>query len=148
MRRLASAFRPAWRRPNGVARLDQAVVDVRRLLGRDVELVAELAEVGDADAQHAREADVDLARGAERERLVRQVGAGDRLQQLARARPLHVDLRVAGGHVGDEGVRVVRDVAPHPGLDVAVRGVGRDDPEALVVELGDGEVGLELAAPR
>ena len=45
------------------------------LLGRHVELVAELAEVGDAHAQHAGEADVDLARGAERERLVRQVGA-------------------------------------------------------------------------
>ena len=38
------------------------------------------------------------------------------------------------------------DVAAHPGLDVAVRGVGGDDPEALVVELGDGEVGLERAA--
>ena len=60
---------------DALAGLDEAVVDVRRLLGRDVELVAELAEVGDAHAQHAREADVDLARGAERERLVRQVGA-------------------------------------------------------------------------
>ena len=75
MRRLASAFRPAWRSPNVLARLDEPVVDVHRLLGGDVQLVAELAEVGDADAQHAREADVDLARGAERERLVRQVGA-------------------------------------------------------------------------
>ena len=71
---------------------------------------------------------------------------GDDCMQLARARALDVDLRVARGHVGDERVRVVRDVPPHPRLDVAVRGVGRDDPEALVVELGDGEVGLELAA--
>ena len=38
------------------------------------------------------------------------------------------------------------DVPPHPGLDVAVRGVGGDHPEPLVVELGDGEVGLERAA--
>ena len=78
------------------AGLDEPVVDVRRLLGRDVELVAELAEVRDADAQHAREADVDLARGAERERLVatcRRVVT--ELQQLARARALDVDLRVA-----------------------------------------------------
>ena len=71
---------------------------------------------------------------------------GQRLQQLARARALHVDLRVARGHVGDERVRVAGNVAPHPGLDVAVRGVGGDDQEALVVELGDGEVGLERAA--
>ena len=75
MRRLASAFRPAWRRPNALAGRDEPVVDVHRLLGRDVELVAELAEVGDAHAERAREADVDLARGAERERLVREVGA-------------------------------------------------------------------------
>ena len=70
---------------------------------------------------------------------------GQRLQQLARARPLHVELGVAGRHVGDERVRVA-EVPPHPGLDVAVRGVGGDDPEALVVELGHGEVGLERAA--
>ena len=76
---------------------------------------------------------------------LRQVGGRHELHQLARARALDVDLRVAGGHVGDERVRVA-EVALHPGLDVAMRGVGRDDPEALVVELGDGEVGLELAA--
>jgi hypothetical protein len=39
---------------------DQAIVDVGRLLGGDVQLVAELAQVGDAHAQRAREADVDL----------------------------------------------------------------------------------------
>ena len=68
-----------------------------------------------------------------------------RLQQLARPRALHVELRVARRHVGDEGVRVA-EVAAHPGLDVAVRGVGGDHPEPLVVELGDREVGLERAA--
>jgi hypothetical protein len=46
---------------------DQALVDVDRLLGRDVQLVAELAEVRDAHAQGPGEADVDLAGGAERE---------------------------------------------------------------------------------
>ena len=91
-----------------LAGLDEPIVDVQRLLGRDVELVAELAEVGDAHAQHAREADVDLARRAERERLVRHVGGRHELHQLARARALHVELRVAAGHVGDERVRVRR----------------------------------------
>jgi hypothetical protein len=64
--------------PERRAGRDEPVVDVHRLLGGDVQLVAELAEVRDAHAQHAREADVDLARGAERERLVRQVGARER----------------------------------------------------------------------
>ena len=62
---------------------DQAVVDMGGVLGRDVELVSEFADIGDAHAQHARKADVDLARGAERKRLVREVGAGERLQQCA-----------------------------------------------------------------
>ncbi len=35
---------------------------------------------------------------------------GQRLQELARPRPLHVDLRPARRHVGDEGVRARRIV--------------------------------------
>jgi hypothetical protein len=60
---------------------DDLVVDVHRLLGRDVELVAQLTEVRDAYAQHARVADVDLARGAERKCRVREVDARELLQQ-------------------------------------------------------------------
>ena len=140
-------MRPAWRSPTCCAGLDQAIVDVRGLLGRDVQLVAQLAEVRDANAQRARIADVDLLRGAERKCLVREIVRRDRLHQLARARSLDVDLRVAGGDVGDERVRaaVGLDVTAHPGLDVTMRGVGRDDPELLVAELRDGEVGLELS---
>jgi NAD(P)-dependent dehydrogenase (short-subunit alcohol dehydrogenase family) len=59
------------------ARLHQPVVHVHRLLGGNVELVAELTEVGDAHAQHAREPDVDFSHLAEGERLVRQVRRGD-----------------------------------------------------------------------
>ena len=75
---------PGMAQAERLARLDQTIVDVRRLLARNVKLVAQLAHVGDADAQHARVADVDLARRAERKRRVRQIGAGQRLQQLAR----------------------------------------------------------------
>jgi aspartate/methionine/tyrosine aminotransferase len=42
------------------------------------------------------------------------------LQQLARSRSLHVELANAARDVGDEAVGVRRDVAPEPGLDVAV----------------------------
>ena len=59
--------------------------------------------------------------------------------------PLHVQLAVGGSDVGDEGVRVVRNVAPHPRFDVTDHRVGDDDQEALVAELGDGQVGLERA---
>ena len=47
----------------------------------------------------------------------------------------------------DSTVRVrLAEVALHPRLHVAVRGVRRDDPESLVVELRDREVRLELPA--
>ena len=82
---------------------------------------------------------------AERERLVRQVGGGERLQQLARARALHVDLRVARGDVGDEGVARRRGAGASRSRRGGAR-CRRRPPEPLVVELGDREVGLELAA--
>jgi hypothetical protein len=39
---------------------DDPVVHVQRLLGRDVQLVAEFAEIRDPDAEHPGEPDVDL----------------------------------------------------------------------------------------
>jgi hypothetical protein len=62
----------------------QLLVDVHGLLGRHVQLVAELAEVRDAHAECAGEADVDHARRPERERIVRQVRRRDRLQDRSR----------------------------------------------------------------
>ena len=133
---------PQAHRPPG---LHQPVVHVNGLLGRDVQLVAELAQVGDPDAEHPREPDVDLGRPAERERLVGHVNRGDAGQQFPRPRALDVDLRVARRHVRDEGVRVA-DVAAQPGFRVPVRGVGGDHPEPVVGELGHREVGLQRAA--
>ena len=122
---------------------------MHRLFGGDVQLVPEFAQVGDPYAQHASEADLDVSRGAERERLVRQIGVGERLQQRSRQRTLQVDLGEPGRHVGDE--RVVRvGVASQSRLDVAVRGVGGHHEEVVGVEFGDREVGLErsgLAQP-
>ena len=65
------------------SRCDDAVINVRRLLGGDVELVAELAHIGDANAQYPCETDVDLARGAERECRVREIRGRKLLQERA-----------------------------------------------------------------
>ena len=86
-----------------------------------------------------------MASGAERVGVVRQVDRREALQQRARQRPLHVDLRRPAGDVGDEHVPFA-DVAPHPPLDVPVRGVGGHHEEVVVGDLGDGEVGLQQAA--
>ena len=49
------------RHPHRLARRDKTVVDVRGLLDRDVELVPQLADVGDAHAEHPGVPDVDGA---------------------------------------------------------------------------------------
>ena len=64
-------------------RCDDAVINMRRLLGGDVELVAELAHVGDTNTQCACETDVDLARSAERECRVREIRGRQLLQEGA-----------------------------------------------------------------
>ena len=65
------------------SRLDDAVINMRRLLGGNVELVAELAHIGDANAEYACEPHVDLARGAERECSVRKIRGRKLLQERA-----------------------------------------------------------------
>ncbi len=131
------------------ARRYQPVVDVHRLLSRNVQLVAQFAQVGDPDAQHPGEPDVDVPGSAEPECRVADVSPGDRRQQRARARALDVDLRVGRGYVRDERMSITcGELPPHPGQRMPVRGVGGDDVEIVVVELGDGEVGLELARRR
>ena len=47
------------------------VVDVDRLLGRDIELVTQLTDIRDPDAQDLSETDVYVSGGAERKGLVR-----------------------------------------------------------------------------
>jgi len=73
MRRLASALSPAVHESEFASRLDDTVINMRRLPAECLELVAELAHIGDANASTAREPHVDLARGAERECSVRKI---------------------------------------------------------------------------
>ena len=52
------------------------------LIGWHVELVAELADVGDTDGEHSRVADLDLAGREVGETLVGHVIGADALEQL------------------------------------------------------------------
>ena len=92
------------------AGLDDPVEDVGRELGRDVELPAQLADIGDPAGAHAGVADLELARGAEREGGVGQILAGELLQQRARARPHQAEHRQAGGDVDHGAAGLGRDV--------------------------------------
>ena len=66
--------------------------------------------------------------GAERERLVRQVGRGERLQQLARRGPCTLICAYAPV-TSVTKAWASADVPAQVRLDVAVRGVGGDDEE-------------------
>ena len=62
-----------------LAGVHQRIVDGERVLDGDVQLPAELADVGHAQRPHRRAGDVELAPGGERERRVRHIGLGHRL---------------------------------------------------------------------
>ena len=116
-----------------------------RLLGRNVEFIAQFTDIGDAHAGHAGQADIDFPHGAEGKGLVGQVGRSQRLQQFPRLRALDVELAVSGRHVGDEDVLVIADIPLQPGFHVPVRGVGCDHHELFGFELDHGQIGFEFA---
>ena len=95
------ACRPTGRKPRSPRSRHQAVVHPGRVLGRDVQLPAELADVGDPDGEHRRVTDVDVLRGQVPERVVGQVGVGQLTDQLPRRRALHGQQGGARGDVGD-----------------------------------------------
>ena len=124
---------------------DEAVVHVGGVLGGQVELVPQLPHVGDPETERPRQPHVDLPRRAERERRRRQVAGRQRLQQLARARPLQAEQGERRRHVG-HGRRPAGQVPPDPRLDMPVHGVGRHDEVPLLVELRHREVRLDGSA--
>ena len=75
------------------ARGHQVLVDADRELGGDVEFPAQLTHVGDPGRANRRVSQRDPLAGAERERLVAQVGVGERGQQLAGPGSHHAEHR-------------------------------------------------------
>src|SRR4029077_2839190 len=79
----------------------ERVEEHRAELGRAVELPTELADVRDANGQAGRRPDGEFARVHVREGAVREVGGGERLQDLSRRRAPEPEAGVARGHVLD-----------------------------------------------
>src|SRR5690606_17235487 len=81
--------------------LPEVVVDGDGPGGWNVDLVSELADVGDPDAEDLGVADPDVANGPVGERLGGDVRPGHPLEDLPRVGSLQVDLGQFGRHVGD-----------------------------------------------
>src|SRR6202011_1796611 len=98
----------------------------------DVQLPAEVADIGDAGGENALRAHLDHPTGAELEAGARDVVGGDRGQDVARARAPQTDRRYGRGQVGQLGTTVGGQMVTEPLL---VRHAGRatgDDAEVLV----------------
>ena len=128
------------------AGLPQRVPERDAVLGGAVELPAELPDVRHADGEARHRADRDRLRGHVRERGRREVGARQRLEDLARGRPPQAEAGVLRGHVGDVDGAVVRRMLADPREVVLAERRARDDPESIVREPRHREVALDPAA--
>ena len=113
------------------------------VLGRAVELPAELADERHAQRAHRHVADRDLAHAHVAE--VERVG-GQRREDLARARAPQREARPARRHVGAAHAAVGRHVAADPAEVVVAEGGAGDDREPLLLDARDREVALDPAA--
>ena len=127
--------------------LPEHIPEARPLLDRDVELPAEVADIGDPGGQRPQRPDLDRAAGREREALVGDVVAGRTGQDLPRPRPPEADRAPRGCEVDDLRAPVGRQLVGEP-LQVghAVQPSG-DDAEVLVAEPHDRQIGAKAAAP-
>ena len=128
------------------AGLGDDVPQPRALLDRDVQLPAEIADVGDPRREHLQRPDLDRAAAREREALVRDVVAGDAREDVARARAPQPERAPRARLVADLRRAVLGEVVLEP-LQVGhpVRAAG-DDAEHVVGQAHDRQVGLEAAA--
>ena len=126
-------------------RLEQRLPQAGGLGHRDVELPAELADVGDARGEDGGARDLDLATGEEAEAGVADVVGGERGDDVAGAGAPDADGGDVVGEVGEGRRARLRQVAGEPGaVGHAVRAAG-DDPEVVLAQAHHGEVGAEAA---
>ena len=127
------------------ASLHQPVEDRHDVLGRDVQLPAQLADIGDPHRPCVRVADIDLAAGAEGKGRVGEVGVADPFEQCPGVGPHHGEHAGARGHIGHVNLRAIAQVPLDPGEVAGLRGRRRHHQIAIVREPGDGEVRLDPA---
>ena len=100
--------------------------DMRRLVGRDIELPAEFADIGDAVGAGEAHADLDLLERAERIVLVGEIVRADLLDQLSRIRTHQAEHAFGRRHIGDDD-EFVADMLAQPGEVALQRRAGHDE---------------------
>ena len=120
--------------PVGLPRSRERLVQLCHLLDRTVQLPAELAHIRDPQrlARHSRH--LDLLSGQPAERLVGEIGAGERSEHLARTRPGHGQQTRRVGDVADGHILARLDVLVQP-----VQVMGGADDRRVEIEAVSGE---------
>ena len=121
----------------------QRVEHMVRHVGGDIQLPAELADIGHAVGARNAVANLDLLHRAEWEVIVREALRDQRLQEVARLRPHHRHHRLRHRNVHGKAVRTVRDVPFNP-VQVATHRRRRGDDEIFIGRKPcDGHIGLD-----
>ena len=118
---------------------------MRDEFGRNVQLPAEFAHIGDARGHHRRVANADPAAGHVAEGRVRDVVFGREPEHVARARAAQVDHAIGAAHVLERDRAVARHMSSDPAaVAYAEPGAGHDI-ERTFRGLHDREIGLDAA---
>ncbi len=141
-------------RPNGAAPRSapcssSASQTCSRVRARQVQLVAELADEADAQAERRHSCDLQVPRVEIREGVVRHVRVGDALHQRAGVRPGDVDRGHPAGQLDELDVHEPDGVPPgEPLVDAVGPGRRRRHVEGVVVEPRDRAVVHDPARVR
>ena len=100
--------------PCGSPGRHQRVVDARGKLDGNVQLPAELADIGDAERKHRRSGEGNPLHSAEREAGIRHVVLGQTLEHVARPRAHDRQHGIRRGDIDQAGIEPIGDRARDP----------------------------------
>ena len=131
-------------------RLENAFEHMGRKFGRDIELPAQFADIGDAARSDPGIADLHLLRCSKGKGFVGEIHARELLQERPAMGAHQCEHRQARSDIRRDAMRIIRRIRREPGEIASLRHRTRDDHEFVGGEAGDGEIGLDappLIAP-
>jgi hypothetical protein len=124
----------------------ESFVEIERVLDRNVQLVAQLAEIRHPQRQDGGKGEIELARAHVGEVGVAERRVGQPREHVARARPAEVEHGLRGGEVVDRDSAAGGDVALDRRAIAHAQCTSGDEVEAVFREPGDRDIGLDAAA--
>ncbi len=137
---------PAGHQPMRPACLPQQIPKAQPVFDGRVNLPAQFAGIGDAQRQRRHTLDVQRTHAVEGEGGVRYVLLAQLLQDIACPRPPEAERRVLAAHVANVHGAAGGRMLANPGQVVRPHAAAGQNPEAVVLQAADGQVGHDAAA--